>query len=182
MTNHKIYQVKNSKLLKQVHHVRLFHKGARCMVRTTDLPSPLPPLGVLLCVASATKWHLVVESLGLECMHAKENRIDNISHMQHWLKLKKSINHKPNIEIKFRSHHWISDNKNFETDPTWLYFDKFLFVFLIRVIYFVIATTKRMKCQNKREQQLSEQVYMSSRITNVVSEQIRIRVRHMLLL
>jgi hypothetical protein len=38
-----------------------------------------------------------------------------------------------------------------------------------------------MKCQNKREQ-LSEQVYMSSRTTNVVSEQIRIRVRHMLLL
>jgi hypothetical protein len=33
-----------------------------------------------------------------------------------------------------------------------------------------------MKCQNKREQ-LSEQVYMSLRTTNVVSEQIRTRVR-----
>jgi hypothetical protein len=28
---------------------------------------------------------------------------------------RKSINHKPNIKIKFQSHHSISDNKNFET-------------------------------------------------------------------
>jgi hypothetical protein len=37
-----------------------------------------------------------------------------------------------------------------------------------------------MKCQNKREQ-LSEQVHMSSRTINVVSEQIRTRVGHILL-
>jgi hypothetical protein len=53
----------------------------------------------------------------LECMHAKENKIDDINHMQHWLKLKKSINHKPNIKIKFHSplDFWY---KNFKQDPT----------------------------------------------------------------
>jgi hypothetical protein len=30
------------------------------------------------------------------------------------IETKKSINYKLNIKIKFRSHHWISDNKNFE--------------------------------------------------------------------
>jgi hypothetical protein len=30
----------------------------------------------------------------------------------------KSINHKANIKIKFRSHHWISDNKSLKQDPT----------------------------------------------------------------
>jgi hypothetical protein len=49
------------------------------------------------------------------------------------------------------------------------------------VIYSVIARPKRMKCLNKLKQ-LSEQVYMSSRTTNVVSEQIKTRVKHMLLL
>jgi hypothetical protein len=38
-----------------------------------------------------------------------------------------------------------------------------------------------MECQNKREQ-LLEQIYMSSRTTNVVSEQIKTRVRHMFFL
>jgi hypothetical protein len=66
--------------------------------------------------------------------------------------------------------------------PTCLYFDKLFYShFLIKDIYFVIVRTKRMKCQNKREQ-LSEQVYISSRTTNVVSKQMKIRVRHMLLL
>jgi hypothetical protein len=31
------------------------------------------------------------------------------------IETKKSVHHKPNIKIKFWSHHWISDNKNFET-------------------------------------------------------------------
>jgi hypothetical protein len=69
------------------------------------------------------------------------------------IETKKSINHKPNIKIKFRSRHWISDNKNFETRSHWLYFDNLFYLyFLITVIYSVIAITKRMKCQNKREQ------------------------------
>jgi hypothetical protein len=73
------------------------------------------------------------------------------------IKTKKSINHKPNIKIKFRSHHWISDNKNFETRSyLTIFWQTFLFIFLITVVYSVIARTKRMKCQNKREQ-LSEQ-------------------------
>jgi ABC-type histidine transport system ATPase subunit len=98
------------------------------------------------------------------------------------IKTKKSINHKPNIKIKFRSHHWNSDNKNFEIrSRLTIFWQTFLFAFLITVIYSVIARTKRMKCQNKREQ-LSEQVYMSSRITNMVSEQMRTWVKHMLLL
>jgi hypothetical protein len=42
----------------------------------------------------------------------------------------------------------------------------FVSIFLITIIYSVIARTKRMKWQNKREQ-MSEQVYMSSRTTNV---------------
>jgi hypothetical protein len=31
----------------------------------------------------------VAEALELECMHVKENKIDDISHVQHCLKLKK---------------------------------------------------------------------------------------------
>jgi hypothetical protein len=54
-------------------------------------------LELLLYVAPATKWRGVAEGLELEYMHAKENKIDDISQ----LKLKKSINHKPNIKIKF---------------------------------------------------------------------------------
>jgi hypothetical protein len=96
------------------------------------------------------------------------------------IETKKSINHKPNIKIKVWSHHWISDNKTSKQDPTWLYFEFFNLYFLIIVIYSVVARTKWMKCENKRE--LSEQIYMSSRKTNVVSEQIRIRVGYMLLL
>jgi hypothetical protein len=48
-------------------------------------------------------------------------------------------------------------------------------------MYSVIARTKRMKCRNKREQ-LSEQVYISSRATNMVSKQIITSVKYMLLL
>jgi hypothetical protein len=48
-------------------------------------------------------------------MHAEENNVDNSSHMQTLIETKKSINHKPNIKIKFESHYWISDNKNLET-------------------------------------------------------------------
>jgi hypothetical protein len=40
-------------------------------------------VGVLLYVASATKWPSVAEGLELECMHAEENNIDDINHMQH---------------------------------------------------------------------------------------------------
>jgi hypothetical protein len=152
-------------------------------------PPPLPlfvgPLSlrrVLLHVASTTKNQSVAKGTRLECMHAKENEIDDINHVQHWLKLKKPINNKPNIKVKFRSHHWISNNKNFETrSHLTIFWQAFLFIFLIMLIYSVITRTKRMKCQNKREQ-LSEQVYMSSRTTNMVSEQCRTRVRHMLLL
>jgi hypothetical protein len=91
---------------------------------------------------------------GLECMHVKENKIDDISHMQHWLKLKTSINHKRNIKIKFGSHHWISDNKNFEIGSHLTIFWQTLFYlyFLVTVIYSVIARTKRMKCENKQKQ------------------------------
>jgi hypothetical protein len=38
-----------------------------------------------------------------------------------------------------------------------------------------------MKCRNKREQ-LSEQVYMSFRTMNMVSEQIRTRVEHIIIM
>jgi hypothetical protein len=42
---------------------------------------------VLLCVVSATKNQPVAEVKahheGLECMHAKENKSNDISHMQH---------------------------------------------------------------------------------------------------
>jgi hypothetical protein len=139
---------------------------------------------VLLYVAWAKKNNPSLKGRGTrwgaECMHAKENK--KWWHHTHatLIEIRKSINHKSNIKIKFR--YWISDDKNFETDPTWLYFDKLFYShFLITVIYFVIARTKLMKCQNKREQ-LSEQVYISSQTTNMVSEQIRTRVRQMLLL
>jgi hypothetical protein len=36
----------------------------------------------------------------LECMHAEENKIDDINHMKTLIELKKSINLKPNIKIK----------------------------------------------------------------------------------
>jgi hypothetical protein len=42
--------------------------------------------GVLLYVASTTNSLRVAEGKmtpGLECMHAKENKLDDISHMQH---------------------------------------------------------------------------------------------------
>jgi hypothetical protein len=113
------------------------------------------------------------------------HEVDACKRKQNWwhqphatlIKTKKSINHKPNIKIKFRLHHWIFDNKNFETRSHLTIFWQtfFIHIFKITVIYSVIARTKRMKCQNKRDQ-LSEQVYMSSRTTNVVSEQIRTRV------
>jgi hypothetical protein len=57
-------------------------------------------LGALVCRFSDIN-HFVVEGPEVGVMHAKENKIDDISHMQHWLKLKKLINHKPNIKIKF---------------------------------------------------------------------------------
>jgi hypothetical protein len=69
------------------------------------------------------------------------------------LKLKKSINHKSNIKIKFRLHHWIPHNKNFEIrSHLTIFWQTFLFIFFIKVIYTVIARTKRIKWQNKREQ------------------------------
>jgi hypothetical protein len=61
------------------------------------------------------------------CMQKKTKLM---SHMQHWLILKKSMNHKTNTKIKFPSHHWISDNKNFETRPH-------LTIFLTKIILFV---------------------------------------------
>jgi hypothetical protein len=64
------------------------------------------------------------------CMHAEENKIDDISHMQPLIELKKSINHKQNIKIKFRLHHWISDNENFEIiSHLTIFWQNFLFVF-----------------------------------------------------
>jgi hypothetical protein len=51
-------------------------------------------------------------------MHAKKNKINGIRHMQTLIKTKKSINiykSQTKHQIKFRSHHWVSDNKNFET-------------------------------------------------------------------
>jgi hypothetical protein len=139
---------------------------------------------VLLYVAWAKKttyrWREGEQGGGRSaCMQKKNKKWWHHTHAT-LIEIRKSINHKSNIKIKFR--YWISDNKNFETDPTWLYFDKLFYShFLITVIYFVIARTKLMKCQNKREQ-LSEQVYISSQTTNMVSEQIRTRVRQMLLL
>jgi hypothetical protein len=59
---------------------------------------------VLLCVASATNSFCVAEGKMahvLECMHAKENKIDDIGQMQHLLKLKKVYKSQPNIKIKF---------------------------------------------------------------------------------
>jgi CDP-glycerol glycerophosphotransferase (TagB/SpsB family) len=44
--------------------------------------------------------------------------------MQSVIELKKTINIKPSIKIIIPMHHWISDNKNFETRSHWLYFDK----------------------------------------------------------
>jgi hypothetical protein len=114
-------------------------------------------------------------------MHEKKDKKKLMSPLHATcLKLKKSINHKSNIKIKFRSHYWISDNKNFETrSHLTIFWQKNLFYFLIKVIYFVIARTKRMKCQNKREQLQNKFICHSEQ---QMSEQIRIRVRHKLLL
>jgi hypothetical protein len=99
------------------------------------------------------------------------------------LKFKKSINHKSSIKIKFVLHHWISNNKNFET-KSYLYFDKLvLFVFLIKIKCSIIAKTKQIKYQNNQEQ-LSKQdpiiartsLYVIPNEKNVVWEQIRTRV------
>jgi hypothetical protein len=90
-------------------------------------------------------------------------------------KLKKSRNHNQTSKLNFDCTIGFLTIKTSKQDLTWLYFDKLFYsYFLIKVIYSV--RTKRIKCQNKREQ-LSEQVYMSSRTTNVVSNQIRTRVR-----
>jgi hypothetical protein len=84
----------------------------------------------------------------------KKNKIDGFSHVQPLIELKKnSINRKPNIRTKFRPHHWISDDKNFETRPHLTIFLTnffYLYFFFITVIYFVIARTKRVKCRNTR--------------------------------
>jgi hypothetical protein len=62
-------------------------------------------------------------------MHAKENKSGDISHMQYWLKLKKSINHKPNIKISDRTIGFVT-NKNFETRSHFtIFWQTFLFVF-----------------------------------------------------
>jgi hypothetical protein len=104
------------------------------------------------------------------CMQKKIKLMTSAT-CKHWLKLKKIY--------KSQTKHQLNSDRTIEfltiktskQDPTWLYFDKlFIHIFLITVIYFVIARTKRMKCQNKREQ-LSKQVYTSPRTTNVVSEQ-----------
>jgi hypothetical protein len=106
----------------------------------------------------------------ITCMHAKEKDRKETSNHLHakptkkklmsssCLKIKKkSINHKSSIKIEFRFHHWIPDNKNFETrSHLTIFWQTFLFVFLIKVIYNVIAWTKRIifrinenNCQNK---------------------------------
>jgi hypothetical protein len=114
-------------------------------------------------------------------MHAKENKSGDISHMQHWLKLKNLQITNQTSKLNFDRTIGFLRIKTSKQDPTWLYFDKKNLYFLITVIYSVIARTTRMKCQSKWEQ-LSEQVYMSSRATNMLPRQIRTRVRHMLLL
>jgi hypothetical protein len=85
----------------------------------------------------------------------KENKIDVINHMQHWLKLKKIYNHKPNMKLNSDRTIGFLTIKTLKQDLTWLYFDKLYFI--RTVVYFVIARTKWMKWQNKWEQ-LSEQV------------------------
>jgi hypothetical protein len=59
----------------------------------------------MLLHASATKNQSMAQGKGTlggwsACMQ-KKYKIDDTSHMQHLLKLKKSINDKPNIKIKF---------------------------------------------------------------------------------
>jgi hypothetical protein len=63
---------------------------------------------------STRRWRKGAQE-GLECIHAKEKQ--KWWHQLHatLIQTKIYINHKPNIKIKFLSHHWISDNKNFET-------------------------------------------------------------------
>jgi hypothetical protein len=72
---------------------------------------------VLSCVASAKKksncrgWKGHRESPVVRAIENKSDRCQPHA----TLITKKFINHKSNIKIKFRSHNWISDNKNFET-------------------------------------------------------------------
>jgi hypothetical protein len=51
------------------------------------------------------------------CMHAKENNNDDLTHMHADLKLKKAINTKTSIQIKFRLHHYLSYDKIFKIRP-----------------------------------------------------------------
>jgi hypothetical protein len=49
--------------------------------------------------------------------------------------------------------HWISDDKNVETrSHLTIFWQMFLFVFLIKITYSIIVRTKQMKCENKWEQ------------------------------
>ena len=51
------------------------------------------------------------------CMRTKVNKSDDIIHMYANLKLKKAINNKPSIQIKFKLYHYISYDKIVKIRP-----------------------------------------------------------------
>ena len=51
------------------------------------------------------------------CMRTEVNKSDDIIHMYANLKLKKTINNKLSIQIKFEYHHYLSYDKIFKTRP-----------------------------------------------------------------
>jgi hypothetical protein len=77
--------------------------------------------GVLPCVTSATERQLIPQALWIRgsceffilCMQFMYFPISDAVSVE--FEIKKTINHKLNIKIKFRRHYWIFYNKNFET-------------------------------------------------------------------
>jgi hypothetical protein len=96
---------------------------------------------------------------------------------------KKSINHKSNIKIKFRSHHWISDNKNFETRSHLTIFWQTFFIHIFNYGYiFCYRWNKTNEVREQTRITVRTSLYVISNNKYSVRTNRNKRVRHMLLL
>jgi hypothetical protein len=77
------------------------------------------------------------------------------------IETKKSINHKSNIKIKFRSHIGFLTIKTSKQDITWLYFDKlFNSYFLITVIYILLSLEQNEWSARTNENNCQKSLYV----------------------